>query len=53
MKPSLILQNVISLQEGIKELIKEKQKEKRESEINVHRGIKTVSALDRFQPRKK
>ncbi|XP_074616204.1 uncharacterized protein LOC141875735 [Acropora palmata] len=39
--------------EGIKELIKEKQKEKRESEINEHRGIKTVSALDRFQPRKK
>jgi len=52
-KLSIILQNVISLQEGIKELIKEKQKEKQESEINEHRGIKTVSALDRFRPRKK
>lgn len=45
--------NAISLQEGIKELIKEKRREKRENKINEHRDIKSASALDRFQPSKR
>ena len=44
---------VVLLQEGIRQAIKEKQKEERADKINENRDIDTVTALARFQSKKK